>query len=133
MTDLNKAITIIRWAARICSALILIFLLFFLIAHLFGEEESGEGFRNTQELATFLFFPISTVIGLSLGLKWEGLGGMITLLGMIGLLTLRPDLLYSVLILIPAIPGLLYVLYWGMRTKYPNNANQHSPDAPSID
>ena len=113
-----KTITFIRWTARILGSLILLFILFFLFAHLFGEEESGEGFRNTQEVIMFLFFPISTFLGLSLALKWEGLGGIITTLGIIGLFVLRPDLIPKGLyIAAPIVPGILYIMYWLMTKK----------------
>jgi hypothetical protein len=119
MTNRNKIATTIRWIARILASLILAFVLFFLIAHIFGKEESGNGFRNTSEFISFLFFPVSTVLGLSLAYKWEGLGGIITLSGMIGLVIIRPDLLLSFFILIPLIPGSLYTVYWLLsRAKY---------------
>ena len=123
MTDLKKAMTIIRWSARVSGTLMLLFVLFFVFAHVFGDSESGEGFSNTKEVLSFICFPIATTIGLSLALKWEGLGGLITLLGMIGLLALRPDLLKSLLIMIPILPGFLYILYWGMRHKYLDDTN----------
>lgn len=97
--------------ARITGSLILAFVLFFVLAHIFGEEESGSGFKNTSEAITFIFFPVSTVLGLGLALKWEGLGGLIVILGMIGLFIIRPDLL-GPLFLIPLIPGGLYSSYW---------------------
>ena len=112
MTDQNKIATIIIWIARISGSLILAFMLFFLLAHIFGEEESGNGFRNTKEVISFLFFPIGTLIGLSLAFKWEGLGGIITIVGMIGLFVVRPDLLNSIYMTIPIIPGILYTIYW---------------------
>lgn len=119
MTDQNKIATIIRWIARISGSLIVVFILFFLLAHLFGEDESGNGFRNTKEVISFLFFPISTLIGLGLALKWEGLGGIIAIVGMIGLFVVRPDLLNSVMTIL-IIPGVLYTMYWIM-TKNKNS------------
>lgn len=107
----NKLTITIRWMARITGSLILAFVLFFVLAHIFGEEESGSGFKNTSEAITFIFFPVSTVLGLGLALKWEGLGGLIVILGMIGLFIIRPDLL-GPLFLIPLIPGGLYSSYW---------------------
>jgi len=115
MTDQNKIVTIILWIARITGTLILAFILFFLLAHIFGENESGNGFQNTNEVISFLFFPISTLIGLSLALKWEGIGGIITIIGMIGLFVVRPDLLnntFGLNMMFPIIPGILYTLYW---------------------
>lgn len=118
MTKQKRSHLIVLWSARVFGSLILAFLLFFLLAHIFGEGEVGNGFRNTREVITFLFFPISIVIGLSIAFKWEGLGGIITILGMTGLFVLRPDLLKAIFIMIPLIPGVLYVSYWLMnKTK----------------
>ena len=117
MNNPNKISSIILWIARISGSMIVAFVLFFLISHLFGDDESGDGFRNTRELITFLFFPISTTVGLAIALKWEGLGGIITLVGMIGLFVLRPDLLNSMFMAIPIIPAILYIIYWLMSKK----------------
>jgi hypothetical protein len=110
----NLTATIIRWTARISGSLILAFGLFFILANVFGNDESGEGIRNAKELISFLMFPISPVIGLSIAWKWEGLGGIITTAGMVGLFIIRPDLLSSLYMGIPIIPGLLYITYWLM-------------------
>ncbi|WP_445382971.1 DUF7670 domain-containing protein [Robiginitalea sp. IMCC43444] len=114
MANRNNLTTSIRWIARISGSLILAFLLFFVLAYAFGEEESSDGFRNTAEIISFVFFPISTVLGLGLALKWEGLGGIITVIGMIGLFITRPDLLGNFYMAIPIIPGALYTAYWVM-------------------
>jgi hypothetical protein len=125
MTGQNKIATIIRWVARISGSLIVVFILFFLLAHIFGEDESGNGFRNTKEMISFLFFPISPVIGLSLALKWDGLGGIFTIIGMIGLFVVRPDLLNHI-VMIPIIPGVLYTIYWIMTKNKIAHKNEYN-------
>lgn len=113
MKNQKKIAVYIRWIARIWGSLVLAFVLFFMVAHLFGAEESGEGFRNTTEVLTFIFFPISSVLGLFIALKWEGLGGLIIIGGIIGLFIMRFDLisnLYFTAGLIP--PGILFIFYW---------------------
>lgn len=104
---------IILWIARIWGTLILAFLLFFVLAHIFGDEDKLGGFLNTKEVVIFFFFPVCTILGLSLALKWEGLGGLISTVGIIGLFVLRSDLLSSLIFIgIIAPPGLLYLIYW---------------------
>ena len=104
---------IIRWIARILSALFVVFILFFLLADLFGKEETGGGVLSAKDGITFFFFPISTIVGLVIAWNWERMGGLITVLGLIGLVTIRPDLLSSFFLIgIVAIPGLLFILYW---------------------
>ncbi len=112
MKSLSRRLLIVRWTARISGSLILAFILFMLAANVFGQDQSGGGLNTTRDIITFICFPISTVIGLSLALKWEGTGGLITIFGMIGLILLRPDLLTAILVLVPIVPGFLYALYW---------------------
>lgn len=123
MKNQKKTLNTIRWIARIWGSLILAFVLFFVLVSIFGDEESGEGFQNTSEVITFIFFPISSIIGLSIALKWEGLGGLITIGGIIGLFVMRPDLI-SNLYLIAGIapPSILYILYWYLPKGQPRNA-----------
>lgn len=122
----QRLTTIILWIARILGSIIIAFVLFFLIAHVFGNNESGEGFRDSKEIITFILFPIGTLIGLVIAWKWEGLGGLITTVSMIGLLILRPELWDSFFIVIPIIPGFLFIIYWFISK---NNKNVKQPDA----
>lgn len=107
---------IILWTARIWGSLSLAFLLFMVGAHVIGAltgAEDGFGFTSTSEMVTFfLFFPVGTMIGLSIALKWPGLGGLITIGGMIGFHIIRPDLFLHPMIDGLAAPGLLYLIYW---------------------
>lgn len=80
-------------ARKNLGTIILSFILFFTIAHIFGEEEAGEKFIDSEETITFIFFPINSIIGLTLLLKWEGLGGVIAVIGMFGLFLMRFDLI----------------------------------------
>ena len=118
MRNQEKSFHTIRWVARIWGTLVLAFVLFFLIAHLFGVHEAGAELLSTKDKLTFLFFPLSTLTGLAIAWKWEGTGGSITVLGMIGLLIIRPNLL-SAFWLIGAvlIPGLMYMIYWYQLRK----------------
>lgn len=83
-----------------------------LIGALFGSEERGSGFQSTTEVFGFIFFPVSIMIGLALAWKWEGLGGIITTIGIISFHILRPDLIFDPMIDGLAFPGLLFILYW---------------------
>ena len=111
MKNQKKTANIIRWIARIWGTSILAFVLFFLFAHIFGTEEGGNGFNNTS--ISFIFFPISSIIGLAIALKWEGLGGLITTVGIIGFFILRFDLISNPLFIYGITPpGILYLVYW---------------------
>ena len=118
MKNKKRIATIIRLIARIWGSLILLFLLFFVGAHvigpLFGPEGSGDGgFNSTDEMLTFyFFFPVGTMIGLAIAWKWEGLGGLITVGAIIGLFIMRPDLILHPFFIGMGIIGLLFIVYW---------------------
>ena len=116
----KKQITrIILIIARIWGSISLAFLLFMVGAHLigalFGSEESGSGFQSTNEMLSFIFFPVSIMIGLALTWKWEGLGGLITIAGIICFHILRPDLIFDPMIDGLAFPGFLFIFYWVLK------------------
>ena len=118
----------LRWTARISGSLMLAFVLFFLLARIFGQNESGDGIQDSKEMIIFLLFPVSTVIRLPLAWKWEGLVGIITTAGMTGLFILRPKLISNLFMAISIFPGLLFITYWLMmknKNEY-KTAPQHT-------
>lgn len=117
MEQKNKGLTIIHWIARVLGTLTLAFLLFMVIGQFFGAEEIGLGIGSGSDLISLVFFPVSTIIGLVLAYKWEGIGGIITVIGMIGLHIIRPDLASNLIISMFAIPGLLYIIYAVWRKR----------------
>ena len=66
---------------------------------------------NRYDLIGLILFPGSTIIGLLLAFKWKGLGGLITISGIMLLHILRPEIASSFLISSFALPGLLYIIY----------------------
>ena len=130
MKDKRRVAAIIRWIARIWGGISLLFLIFMVGGHvieaLSGTAE-GPGFTSTRELVTFLFFPVSTLIGLGLAWKWEGLGGCITLLGIAGLYVLRPDLILEPMFNGLAAPGVLFVAYWLLAKDPGKIKTPHNP------
>ncbi|PTM08410.1 MAG: hypothetical protein DA407_08105 [Bacteroidetes bacterium] len=106
----NKGLTLILWSARLLGSVVIIFLLFMTIGELFSTDSKTVIMKSSDMLA-LLLFPVSTIIGLLLAFKWKGLGGLITVGGMISLHIFRPDLASNLLISSFAIPGLLYIIY----------------------
>lgn len=109
--------------ARIWSILSSGFLIFMLVGHLVGEIQGSadgvsEAFKTSREFLMFICFPVSTIVGLAVAWRWEGLGGFITVLGMLGLFILRPDLALQPLFLILPGPGLLFLVY-GIISRRP--------------
>ena len=121
MTNRNKSKTVwvVRWIARISSALTAA-----LILLIFIGEGLAEGFepilhltvRETAMMAAF----VAVWLGLLLGWKWELYGGLLTVCGVAAFYLL--DYLFSgtfprgPFFLIFASPGLLF-LYCGLQTR----------------
>lgn len=101
----------IRWIARIWGLLLLAFISFFLLAHVFGDEEPSTAFQNQREVISFLCFPVSTIAGLILAWKWERAGGWIIVAGMAALLVIRTDLVSQpIFVLGMVMPGILFII-----------------------
>ena len=116
MKNQTKSANIIRRIARIWGTTILAFFLLFLFADIadnFGSEKSG-GIRDVKE-AISAISGIIAIIGLAIALKWEGFGGLLTIIGLTGLFIVRFDLISNPFIiggLLP--PGVLYLIYWDL-------------------
>ena len=106
----QKSLTFILWIARLLGSVVIVFLLFMTIGELLSTDSKTVMIKSS-DIPTFILFPISTIIGLLIAFKWKGLGGLITVGGMICLHIVRPDLASSFLISAFAIPGLLYIIY----------------------
>ena len=117
---------IVLWIARISGSLILAFVLLFTLADVFRGSGGG------SPSISFVFMPIGLIIGLGLALKWEGLGGLIATLSMIGFFVLRPDSLDVPILLGFCVPGLLYLIYWLLAKRFPSPIHQaietHDPN-----
>jgi hypothetical protein len=110
MIDRRKLAIFVKWQARIWGTLVLVFVSVFLGADALGGQQNG-GLRSVSETVTFIFFPLSTVIGLALALRWPGLGGLIATAGMAGLFLMRFDLIANPIFSIVIAPaGILYSL-----------------------
>ena len=109
MLSKKRTLKIILWLARILGALVIIFLLLMTIGELFTDSNITA--ISQSDAIALILFPGSTIIGLLLAFKWKGLGGLITVGGLICLHIVRPDLASSFLISSFAIPGFLYIIY----------------------
>ena len=121
MKNKKQISRIVLIIARVWGSISLAFLLFMVGAHLIGvlsgSGESGAGIQSANDVLSFIFFPVSIMVGLALALKWEGLGGIITIAGIICFHVLRPDLIFDPMIDGLAFPGLLFILYWVLARK----------------
>ncbi len=109
---------ILRWASLLSGSLLLLFVLFMLFGHIFGDanEPDSMSFRSTTEMVTFVLFPICMIVGLALAYKWELLGGGIAVGSLLLLFVLRPDLVVTPFVAL-LLPGLLYLAHAWMKRK----------------
>lgn len=112
MNASTRSAVIVQWTARISGTLLLAFLLFMLIGHLLGDANgpNGMSFSSTADALAFVLFPIGPIIGLMLAYKWEFPGGLVSVLSIVALLILRPDLLPGPFIAL-TVPGILYIIH----------------------
>lgn len=113
----RKGLTIILWLARLLGSVTIAFLLFMTIGELLSTDSKTLMIKTSDAIA-LLLFPVSTIIGLLIAFRWKGIGGLITVGGMIILHIIRPDLASSLLISAFAIPGLLYIIYAVWTKEY---------------
>ncbi len=117
MNSQQQISTILLRLAQIWGGLSLAFLLFFVGAHFFGNELESGDFSSIEEVITFIFFPIFTMLGLVMAYWKKGLGGAITTIGILGLFILRSDLTDNFYMWVLNIPGILYLLSWWMKKQ----------------
>lgn len=103
-------VKVIFWAARILGG----FSIAILMYSMFGDINQ---FNGTKDILSFICFPMLVILGLLLAYRSEGLGGLLSIIGMIGLHVLRNDLAGVVEINLFAIPGILYLIYSGFRQR----------------
>lgn len=108
--------TFIRWVARVWGSLILAFILFLFVAQLMGKQ-GDEDIVRSRDMISFTFFHTGISLGLALSFKWDGLGGLITLLSLGSMILVRSDLLEFSMIMLAAGPAALYIMYWFLSRK----------------
>ncbi|HEY0975970.1 MAG TPA: hypothetical protein VGE21_00755 [Flavobacteriales bacterium] len=108
----------LQWTAWISGSLLLGFLLFMLVGHLIGDANGPHGMRftNDREVVAFVLFPVCTALGLLLAYRWPLLGGSVSVLSLLALMLLHPNLMRPVFGLL-AMPGMLYIVHaiWKRR------------------
>ena len=122
----NKTMRWIRWVARIWSVPIILYTLIMLIGYGWSWVTTGVADPYAVEDVSFfemlpLIFMIIGVVGLGIAWRWEGSGGLITIIsGLITvlLLTIQGSLsgdfarlmIPSLMSLVVAIPGVLFLV-----------------------
>ena len=110
-------IKVLRWIARIWGALQALGALLY-IDQYFGGFIRGEVVFYPDTLER-LFFPYVSAIGLIIAWKWERLGGIIAIAGLLGTLMVDPSVTRQELIggLIYVIPGFMFLICWYLTKR----------------
>jgi hypothetical protein len=97
----------------------LAFVLFFLFGHIFGDPESGEGFRTFRDIIVFACFPVAAVIGLSVAYFRPFWGGLIATTGFAVFATIDPSAfsLENPYFLLMTVPGVIYIIHHFVSKK----------------
>jgi hypothetical protein len=102
----------LKWTSRVWGSLVLVFILIFFFAHLFDDPTGQQASLTNLDILAILCFPIGLIAGLILAYWRPLMGGLIALLSLVVLCSLRPDLLQSVWIMVAFAPSsILYILY----------------------
>lgn len=80
MAQVKIIVPLLKWSARILSIIAI-----GIIAKTFAETASDVPVSNFQEITLLSCYPFGVVLGMLIAWKWEGIGGMITLLSLTGL------------------------------------------------
>ena len=116
----------IRWIARIWGTIIIAFALLMFIGNIWNWMKTGKADPNTVDNYPFIenLIPITlglSILGLGIAWRWEGLGGVITIVFQLVTLAvhhwlLSPRLYPYPLTITIAIPGILFLICW-WRTR----------------
>lgn len=102
---------ILRWTARICAMIFVIFFLFMFIGESMGSSSHNTPFHWRDYFILSLWF--LTVIGLIIGLWREGLGGLVSLVSTLihfTYLTFEGDKVPIFFFIL--VPSVLYLISW---------------------
>ena len=115
MENEKLSIKIIRWTARILGSLfVVIGVIIFgseLIQDLSGEAVLSS--ESTSDIVALLLLHGAYIIGYSIAWKWEGLGGVIAIVGIVCSQLINPSPISMFLgQMMFTIPGILFIIYW---------------------
>jgi len=106
--DLHLTVTVLRWVARLGAVL----LVAMTVLHVLAEGLPGPASLDPAEQLMFLAFGV-VLVGLLVGLRWEGIGGGAVLGGLIAFSAIHPEQTHPLpgwAIPLFAVPGVLFLV-----------------------
>ena len=115
--DLHLTVTVLRWVARVSAVL----LVAMTVVHVLGEGLPGPASLDPAEQLMFLAFGV-VLVGLLVGLRWEGIGGSAVLGGLIAFSLIHPGQTHPLpgwAIPLFAAPGVLFLITCFLGSRCP--------------
>jgi hypothetical protein len=113
---------IIRWTARILGSIMVVIGLVLFGSELFQDLPGGEtcSIDARARFISVLVLHGAYIIGYLVAWKWEGLGGLIAIIGILFSQMISPDP-FSMFLgqLLFTVPGILFLLYWFLTRRQP--------------
>ena len=112
----KQTLKILRLIVLIWGGISLAFLVIMVGEHVANAHITADGagefdLNSTSELVAFILFPVSAMIGLAISWKWEGFGGLFTILAMIDFHAALPSGFVPLIDAFMA-SGILFHVYW---------------------
>ena len=112
--SLQYLLNTMRWAGRIVGSFLAAFVLIFIIAYAFSEEGLPNPFTQPLGVALEFIGLFAAVSGVVIAWKWEGLGGLLTIGGVMvfHIVERKFWLAWGELF---DLTGVLFVAYWYLK------------------
>jgi hypothetical protein len=107
---------LVRWSARILSALLLLFWSFFIIGHLTGDEGRSSRLLTPNDYISLMTMIIS-LIGLAVAWKWELTGAAMTLVAVLTGAFINWRVFVFPGTLVPIVACLYLLCWWMSRAR----------------
>ena len=108
----QHCLTGIRWTARILGTALAAFVLFLVVGHAFSEEGLPNPFTQPLGVAFELLGLFAAWLGVIIAWKWEGVGGLLAISGMMIFHIVERSLLLAWTFELFDLVGVLFLVCW---------------------
>lgn len=105
----------VRWVARILGGLLATLVLFIVICHAFSEEGLPNPFKQPGGVQLEFAAMLAIWTGMIVGWKWEGIGGILAISGVIIFHIVEGTLWLNWLFGLLGLCGVLFLLCWCIK------------------
>ena len=112
----SRGMRTVLWIARILSALIVVFLVAFVVGYIVNPQGDGDGATVTEGFGLALF-PFGLCLGYVIAWRWHLLGGIVALACLAAFLLLMREGDLVLMMAAVGVPAILYVVYGVYRRQ----------------